>query len=200
LTSKRKICLRCQRPEQTCLCAYLAPFSHKTNIHIIQLKNEGKNAKNTAKLLPLMSEKVVIYQENEVTPEYILALDSPALLFPSQNSIALRGSTEVNQQLIVKNLIVIDGTWRKAKAYLHTQAWLNKLTHVQLSNDYSSQYDIRSTTIDNGLSTLEAVAYALSESQYEELRVDTQPLFDALNGLNKTFMKMMPDEVKTRYE
>lgn len=200
--TKRKICSRCNYPEVRCLCRYLKAMEHNTTITIIQCDKEGANAKNTAKLLPLVSNKIKIITEQDVVNgslynDLLKTHQRTAVLFPSDRAKPIYEHVKQNQT--IDHLIVIDGTWRKAKKLFFSLPWLNELKHVTLSEGYTSQYAIRKTSIDNGLSTLEAIAYALEENEGVN-NVDVSPFFNLLDGINKTFIEHMPKDVKSRYQ
>ncbi len=200
--SKRKTCSHCMYPETRCLCRFLTPVKHKTKITIIQCDKEGSNAKNTAKLLPFLSKNISIVTEQDIADSKLLSelsiqSDETAILFPSL--VAKSISTCVSNNFCFDHLIVIDGTWKKAKKLFYTHPWLNDLSHVALSEAYISQYAIRKTSIDNGLSTLEAIAYAIEENEGVN-NVDISPFFKLLDGINKTFIEHMPKDVKSRYQ
>ena len=61
----------------------------------------------------------------------------------------------------IKQLIVIDATWRKSKKILHLNPLLQKLPRLSLIGDLTSNYQIRKTSITNGLSTIESIAKAM---------------------------------------
>ncbi|MCD7463932.1 hypothetical protein HAX54_051710 [Datura stramonium] len=79
------------------------------------------------------------------------------LLFPSENSI---GTEEIDFE--VKNLIVLDGTWAKAKRMYNENPWLKMLPHVRLDVERLSLYsEVRRQPRAGYLSTIESIVYAL---------------------------------------
>ena len=185
----------------TCLCEYLSPALHETSIIIIQCGKESRHPKNTANLLPLISDQIRLIQDTD--NEALLLLkkntlrdpDKYALLFPAANSTTLFEYTKIEKRHI-EHLIVIDGTWRKAKRYYFENEWLHSIRSVRLSKEYESLYSIRKTSVTNGLSTLEAVAHSLAEIE----NMSIKPFLQLLNGINTVFTRHMPDDVKQRYD
>ena len=170
---------------------------------IIQCDKEGHHAKNTARLLPKLSNNIKIIHESDEPSLAVLKstgikMLKTALLFPSETAIAINEFKKTDEDSI-QQLIVIDGTWRKAKKLILTQQWLASLPQVSLSQHYESQYAIRKTTVDNGLSTLEAVAYALAEIEGQSLS-NLTPFFTLLEGINTMFIQHMPADIKQRYK
>ena len=50
---RRATCAVCQRPQVTCLCAWVRPVTHATEVLVLQHPLEAHHAKNTARLLHL---------------------------------------------------------------------------------------------------------------------------------------------------
>ncbi|KAF8409538.1 hypothetical protein HHK36_005616 [Tetracentron sinense] len=79
------------------------------------------------------------------------------LLFPTKKSI---GVEEVDFE--VKNLIVLDGTWDKAKRMYHENPWLKLLPHLKLDPSNMSLYsEVRHQPKAGCLSTIESIVCAL---------------------------------------
>lgn len=79
------------------------------------------------------------------------------LLFPSEKAVDI---TEVDFE--IKNLIVLDGTWAKARRVYSENPWLNFLPHVKLKVDKMSLYrEVRREPKDGYLSTIESIVHCL---------------------------------------
>lgn len=197
----RVLCNKCEYPSDNCLCEYLTPATHQTRIIILQHPSEVKNAKSTVRLLNLISKNVTIIigeseQDFAEVKQHIMSDKSSfAVLFPSDEAIDL-DNIESTQTLSLNNLIVIDGTWKKAKKVLMLNPWLNDITKVSFGQELNSEYQIRSTSVNGGLSTIEAVAHSLNKIE----NCSIAPFIQALNGLKHSFTKRMPDQVKARYQ
>lgn len=50
---RRPRCPVCERPQRTCLCPWVRPVAHRTEVLILQHPQEAHHAKNTARLLHL---------------------------------------------------------------------------------------------------------------------------------------------------
>lgn len=197
----RVLCPQCEYPKGNCLCEFLTPASHQTQVVVLQHPSEVKNAKNTVRLLNLISDNAtIIVGESEqdfaeLRQQVTTNTSSYAVLFPCEEAMDLN-ELETNSTLSLKHLIVIDGTWKKAKKILMLNPWLNDITKVSFTEELDSNYRIRSTTVDGGLSTIEAVAYALNKIE----GCATAPFIRALNGLTHSFTKRMPEQIKARYQ
>ena len=197
----RTLCSSCGQPLATCLCQFISSAQHSTSIIIIQCGKESQHPKNTANLLPLLSEHITLVQAADVDTMSRLRNNiesNPnkyALLFPIPESQSIEEYVQQNTPKI-EVLLVIDGTWRKAKRFFYENEWLQPLSALCLSREYDSQYAIRKTSVTNGLSTLEAIAYSLNELE----KADVKPFLQLLNGINTVFTQRMPSDVKARYK
>ncbi|KAL0399235.1 UNVERIFIED_CONTAM: hypothetical protein Sradi_2266800 [Sesamum radiatum] len=95
------------------------------------------------------------YKESE---EFEIAVPpGSVLLFPSEQSVDVEA---VNFE--VKNLIVLDGTWAKAKRMYNENPWLRFLPHIRLNIDKLSLYsEVRHQPRAGYLSTIESIVYAM---------------------------------------
>jgi DTW domain-containing protein YfiP len=53
MENKRSVCTRCLRPQRTCICQWIVPTAHATEVLFLQHPLEAGNAKNSAGLLHL---------------------------------------------------------------------------------------------------------------------------------------------------
>ncbi|XP_047332222.1 uncharacterized protein LOC124935833 [Impatiens glandulifera] len=85
------------------------------------------------------------------------------LLFPSERAVGIRERRKSDDgHKEVKNLIVLDGTWAKAKRMYKENPWLDLLPHLKLEMEMMSLYsEVRSQPRDGCLSTIESIVYAL---------------------------------------
>lgn len=193
----RELCPKCDYITQNCVCEHITPTEHQIVLHILQHPSEVKNAKNTVKLLTLISNNTQVHigeQESDFKNIKSLYESQPSqfgLLFPSDDANII--SPQEHQ---IKHLILIDGTWKKAKKILHLNPWLKNIPHFTFAEDINTEYQIRASSVKGSLSTIEAAAYSLN--QFENCSID--PFLCALNGLKLSFTKRMPSQVKARYQ
>ncbi|XP_077220462.1 DTW domain-containing protein isoform X2 [Tasmannia lanceolata] len=87
----------------------------------------------------------------------ILIPPGSALLFPRKNSIDIE-AVDFN----VKHLVVLDGTWAKAKRMYAENPWLKLLPHIKLDSREMSLYsEVRLQPKAGCLSTIESIVYAM---------------------------------------
>jgi hypothetical protein len=94
------------------------------------------------------------------------------------------------------NIILLDGTWRKAYKILQLNPWLLNLPSLHLTFEGKSQYTIRKSSRPDSLSTLEAAAYSL---QALEPELDIAPIFKVFNAMVQQRLDAMPKAVRQRY-
>ncbi|CAL9120123.1 uncharacterized protein LOC135651013 [Musa acuminata AAA Group] len=89
----------------------------------------------------------------------ILVPQGTALLFPSDKAICTKAV-----EFEVKHLVVLDGTWPKAKRIYHENPWLQLLPHLKLDLGEDSLYgEVRHQPKAGCLSTIESIVCALKE-------------------------------------
>lgn len=181
------VCLACGYPLVVCICPAITKTAVDTEIIILQHPTEKNRAKNTARLISLVvpDTKVIVGEsaaDFEQVKQQLLTRKSRetsvAVLFPSPESKVL---SEVTKPALkkIQTLILIDGTWRKAKKMWQLNPWLWPLVVSRLEADTKSRYRIRKGSVAGGLSTLEAAAFALEILE----DADTEPLYKVFEAM-----------------
>ncbi|QRX84059.1 tRNA-uridine aminocarboxypropyltransferase [Glaciimonas sp. PAMC28666] len=163
-TPPRARCNRCVRPLVSCLCELIPLLDSRTRILLLQHPSETDHALNTARLaaLGLVNAELLI---GEKFPSLSQSLTQPGyqacLLFPGE------AAQPVHQHLNHAEttpllLVVLDGTWRKARKLLHVNPLLAALPRVVLPAGLQSRYRVRKTPAPGMVSTLEAIVCALN--------------------------------------
>ena len=160
----RKICPNCQRPLPVCYCSALVQVANTTRVLIIQHPLEQKHPFNTGRMAHLcLSNSEFIVAEVLSATQLASILKTPsALLYPSLPWLPDTPELEPAVHSNIQQLIVIDATWNKSKKILHLHPTLQKLPRLHLKGNLGSNYQIRKTTVANGLSTLESIVKALN--------------------------------------
>ncbi|KAL6313925.1 hypothetical protein AAG906_011652 [Vitis piasezkii] len=136
----------------------------------------------------LQKRQVSEGQEFEEYEEFEIAVPpGSVLLFPSEKSVAVE---EIDFE--VKNLIVLDGTWAKAKRMYNENPWLKLLPHLKLEVEKMSLYsEVRHQPKAGYLSTIESIVYSLKA-------VGDNP--EGLDGLLDVFESMVGDQRQCKDE
>lgn len=112
------------------------------------------------------------------------------LLFPSKDAVGVDELRAMDFK--VKNLIVLDGTWSKAKRIYKENPWLKLLPHLKLELDKASLYsEVRQQPKAGYLSTIESIVYAL-----KALRDNSKELDNLLD----VFESMVVDQRRCKDE
>ncbi|KAI3456941.1 hypothetical protein Pfo_013604 [Paulownia fortunei] len=137
------------------------------------------------KLQTKLLEGIKEYEESE---EFEIEVPpGSVLLFPSERSVDVEA---VNFE--VKNLIVLDGTWAKAKRMYNENPWLRLLPHIRLDLDKLSLYsEVRHQPRAGYLSTIESIVYAMKAVGEES---------EGLDGLLDVFESMVGDQRRCKHE
>eukprot|EP00249_Psilotum_nudum_P001248 c13620_g1_i1 orf=108-1130(+) len=123
-----------------------------------------------------------------------------ALLYPSDKAVALsprygcldKNLTQTENQKYLSHLIVLDGTWAKAKRMYFENPWLQSLPHYKLPLASPSLYEgVRRQPKPECLSTLESIVYALKV---------IEPKTQGLGALLEVFDSMVEDHRKCKKE
>ena len=167
----RAVCLRCERPAATCLCATLPPpVAVRTGLLVLQHPAEAGHAKNTAAFLTLGLSPAAQLLRGEVF-DPALAGPGTALLYP--------GKGDAPPPADVRQLLLLDGSWRQSRRLLAANPWLAALPRVGLPA-HPSRYALRRAHRPCQLSTLEAVLHALALLEGAPERFE--PLWAAFDG------------------
>lgn len=88
------------------------------------------------------------------------------------------------------NLILLDGTWRKAKKMWMLNPWLHDLPSWHFGQPPENQYRMRKTNLEHSLSTLEAAAYGLDCLCH----FDSAKLLKLFNAMQTQIERFQPDK------
>lgn len=154
----RPQCPRCQRPRSHCLCPLVPSLDSRTRVLILQHPDEASHALNTARLaaLGLKNSELRI---GEVFADLSLDETPSVLLFPGESAAPVESLASL---AVLPQLIVLDGTWRKARRILHLNPELAALPRVALPAGLESRYRLRKAPQPGALSTVEAITVALN--------------------------------------
>lgn len=183
-TLVRTACLRCQRPQATCLCALTRPTAHRTEVLVLQHPQERRQAKNSVAMLRLSLVHCEVLVGERFAPGALAALlhrpgretrllypDVPAAPAPAPPAAATVAGAPVR-------LVVLDATWRKSLRMLLEHPILAALPRMALDAPAPTRYRaIRAARRADQVSTLEATVQALA--MLEGPSFDAAPLLDA---------------------
>lgn len=154
--ARRLCCSRCLRPEGYCLCSFIPKLETGIRLTILQDPHEQRHALNTARLVALAIASATLNVGTNF-PDYE-SVDGRFVLFPGPEAMPITAALAGE----LTELIVLDGTWRKARKLLYLNPKLAALPQVRLPAAGGSAYRLRKAPQAGALSTVEAVAQALN--------------------------------------
>lgn len=162
-TLSRPRCEKCLRPTSHCLCAHITVVANRTRVLILQHPDEHRHALNTGRLAVLgLKHAELLVGERFPQLDSLLSTEAHVfLLFPGGQAQApkpLAHRPDDGAPL----LIVLDGTWRKARKILYKNPVLNTLPRLALDAGQPSTYRIRQTRELAAVSTIEAIVRTLT--------------------------------------
>ncbi|MFC6441644.1 tRNA-uridine aminocarboxypropyltransferase [Bowmanella sp. JS7-9] len=171
---RRPYCPTCHYPLRVCLCDSVTRIDNNCQILILQHPSEVSVAKNTARLLALsLNHCTIAIGEQPADFQHLSIADDAVVLYPNPHSQPL--SIPNAPTAPPSQLILLDGTWRKAYKLWCSNPWLHQLAIAHLDSPPPSTYQ-RCAKGEQQLSTLEACTYALSVLE----GCDPQPLLSLL--------------------
>jgi len=192
--NKRAKCNQCDFLESRCLCDFLYPIENQTILVILQHPSETNHALNTVRLMKKTFQKIIIItDENFSLNSQFLELyenfkETMGVLFLTSSALPIEIVSQEKSSIKLSHLILIDGTWRKAKKIYLLASQLHSLSSYVLKGQQNSKYRLRKSSIEGSLSTLEAGVLAL---KIIEPTINNK----SLDLLESAFAKMIDDQI-----
>ena len=163
---RRADCARCGRPERACLCRWIRPVTNPVEVLLLQHPLEVAQVKGSARLLGLSLSNCRVRVGESFDPTELAAWLRPgasALLYPQTDDAEVRSVAEA-ATMPIRQLVVLDATWRKSRKMLHLNPLLRTLPRLALQPTELSAYaELRKAQRPDQLSTLEATCLALAQ-------------------------------------
>jgi len=165
-------CETCHRPTAACVCDRIVTYETQRRVLILQHMQERDALLGSAQILEasLPKAKIVVGLSwrnlAHALGEEDVDASKWAVLFPDReapgNRVTTRGGEPLNPKSL-EGIIVLDGTWSKAKTLWWRNPWLNKLNRLSLEPKAPSIYGrMRAEPRREFVSTLESVSAALT--------------------------------------
>lgn len=194
--SKRAFCSKCNKALSACICASICALDNQHFLHVLQDPSEQNKAIGTARILELSLShcKTTVGDLFEAANFDLL---NTYLVFPDEQAESVEYLQKNNKIDENTQFIILDGSWKKAYKLLMSNPFLQALPKVTLNVDNKSAYRIRKSPREDGLSTVEAGYYLLSE-----LEGDTEkftPLLNVFNQMIEFQIASMPEGVYEKH-
>lgn len=159
---KRALCSNCLKASSACICSTIRSIDNRYHLHILQDPSEENKAIGTARILKLSLNKVQLSIAEQFN-EQQFDLNNSYLLFPGDDALPAK---QLVEQLPINSdtqFILLDGSWKKAYKLLMSNDFLQRLPKVFINVAAKSNYRLRKSPREDGLSTVEAAYYLLSQ-------------------------------------
>lgn len=176
-------CQICFLNTDLCICSLIPKLTLKTKITLVVHAKELKRTTNTGRLAIQAltnSEMRIRGQTKEPVDLSDLLTENyqTYLFYPSDTAV------ELTQQLIEQSpkpvqLIVPDGNWRQASKVHYRHHELKNIQRVMITDKSNSEIHMRTETKEEGMATLQAIAFALGITENESVRDQLLALYDA---------------------
>jgi DTW domain-containing protein YfiP len=184
----RMICKKCQRPKSACFCPNIIPQGNEILLTILVHPDEQKHSLGTAKMAELTFHKTMLFTGLNFTNQSELTKRindfHTVVLYPHENALDI---TQRKVTRAIEHIIIIDGSWRKAKRILHENSFLQNISKIQLGKTNDSIYQIRKAPRENQLSTIEAIVQTLNVLEKKDFNSALKVLEKQVE-LHKNFM------------
>jgi len=164
-------CPKCHRDIDECLCGKVPVFENHISVIILQHPEEQYKQLKSAWLTSIMLKNSHVRVglswngfkslagESAMPSQWgILFLNSKSKAGDPPAVIQDRKKQFITDYGFLKGIIALDGSWKQAKTLWWRNPWFLKLNRVSLNPAHAS---LRAQTREGGLSTIEAVAFAL---------------------------------------
>lgn len=164
-----------------CVCALIPepPLVTRTRLVLIVHRAEDRKSTNTGRLAAAcLADAQILVRGLASQPSTAVTHDRAApavLLFPHEDAVPIERFAGRPVTLIVP-----DGTWRQASRVRNRVPGLRDLPCVCVPPGAPSAYRLRAEPSDHGLSTLEAIARALSVLEGPHVRHALERVFHAM--------------------
>ena len=169
---KAGTCATCRRPSAACVCDRIVRHETVRRVLVLQHPQEQDAVLGSAQLLAASLPKVELVvglswrNLAHALGEENVDVARWAVLFPDREAEGEKVATRrgaVVEPSALEGIIVLDGTWSKAKTLWWRNPWLNKLNRMTLKPGQPSIYGhLRAEPRREYVSTLESVAAALT--------------------------------------
>ncbi len=175
--TESRYCFGCGLPNKVCGCGSIIANLDIPPIVILRHPNERKRTLSTVSLIKQRYPNVLVKEGEEFPP---LRFTNPFLLFPNNETENLpqifktvpenQGQTTNNNNFNqLKQFILIDATWRKAKKIIHLNAWLRDLPKISVEPEKVSNYLIRKVSKTDELSSIEIFSIIMNDKKLNDM-------------------------------
>jgi DTW domain-containing protein YfiP len=185
------VCETCHRPSVACVCDRIVPHETARRVLVLQHPQERDALLGSAQILVASLPKAQLVvglswrNLGHALADEKVDVRRWAVLFPDSEAPGDQVTARAGQALdpaALDGVVVLDGTWSKAKTLWWRNPWLNKMNRMTLRPGKPSIYGrLRAEPRREYVSTLESVARALTLcGEPPEIEADLERVFRTL--------------------
>jgi DTW domain-containing protein YfiP len=174
-------CDKCRMIDSHCICNHLIAQNNVTHVSILMHYRENVTTTNTGRIAHYLLNNSDVHirglaQKPLQEKDVLKSGCTPLFLFPSDQAVLLTADFLASLGGKIQ-LIVPDGSWRQAKRVGKRESFLKDVTHVKLPDTTSGIFYLRKKVMDEGVSTIEAIARALGIIESKILQKNLEDVF-----------------------
>lgn len=166
-------CVSCTLPIPSCICQYAPNITLEKPFALLYHPREYTKRSNTGRLLKKATNIHSTCWHRLDNSKLENQFKHYALLYPADNNDDINNIKhhEPQQHANIDGFLMLDATWQESQKMMRQSPWLAQLSRVSIDAP-SSQYQLRRNQSDQGLSTLETLAYWLMEHNQRNYGLD----------------------------
>lgn len=167
----RDICMTCGMVLSQCMCHVEINLQAHSEFWLLVHANEFERTSNTGRLIEKSLESTKVFKWDRVCPpkELLDLLESDDY----QIYLVMAGDKEEEKKRQVSYqpshkktvFLILDGTWKEVRKILRKSPYLDKLAILSIQPDAKTAYDLRRSSEDHHLCTVETAIALLDLTQ-----------------------------------
>jgi len=155
-------CIHCTLPTSYCVCAISPSIKLPENCSILFHPRELARRNSTGRLLKMCTNIQSIPWHRLDNEKLEARFKNHYLIYPQESSNLPSIEPDKDENTNTGGFLWIDSTWQESHKMLRQSPWLKNMRKYSIK-DTQSTYKLRRNQTQNGLSTLECLAYWLNE-------------------------------------
>ena len=180
-------CIHCTLPLPSCICQYAPKVALTKPCALLYHPREYSKRSNTGRLLKIATNIHTTSWHRLKSSALEEQFKHYALFYPEDKAVAVNNThtTTPQDHNEIEGYLILDATWQESQKMMRQSPWLGRLPRVSIKAP-DSQYRLRRNQNQQGLSTLESVAYWLIEQNQRNCGLE---LIQFLNCFQDAYLK-----------
>lgn len=174
-------CFRCYLRREICICPIIPVVQTQTEVLILRHIQEARRPGNTGRLVALAMPNSRILSCGGGTRVDLSCVDEKSLHRPGTWLLWPDGTNarpDLTDTAPPDRIVVLDATWRQARRLYNRLPVLHKMPRLALPAPGRHRDRLREQHRSDGMSTIEAVAAAITRLEGAEIALPLERLFD----------------------